>query len=485
MEKEKFKCHPSVIIEKLSIFFLVIIFLIIYNFDNVKMLIEGDMTLERMIIKIILITTFLAILIYNIVIWKRTMIFIEKDAIVVIKNAIFYKKNIYEIKNISNINLEQNIIERIIGTYKVKIDIDALSTAEVTDIEIILSKKQAYKFKNRVLQLMDIEKHELKKDESNYIKYSFWDILKHCFFNISMVGLAWNIILIVITVIVSLKADENQSKFAVYVINITALISVIKLFIGDLFKYYNFTINRIENNLYISYGLFKLRKFNVPINRINAINIKQTFISRLCKRYESSIVTIGIGNEKNEGSKILLYSSKETFLKNMRTLIPEINVEENLKLKNEHKLSLIIRFFYSIIFIIIANIATIYIAYIFEILITQDMFIKINKTYLIIIFLYNCLSYITRGLYVGDKSIAVSRGFLIKYISIISYDKIQYIKLRQKPIRSILKLFKGEINILAGLNNEKIEIGYYYRDIYEIIKERYNENCKRFTEINN
>ena len=121
----------------------------------------------------------------------------------------------------------------------------------------------------------------------------------------------------------------------------------IKLFIGDLFKYYNFTINRREDNLYISYGLFKLRKINVPINRINAINIKQTFISRLCKRYESSIVTIGMGNEKSEGSKILLYSSKETFLKNMRTLIPEINVEENLNLKNEHKLSLIIRFFYS------------------------------------------------------------------------------------------------------------------------------------------
>lgn len=483
MEKEKFRCHPSIIIEKLAIFFLVIIFLIIYNFDDARMLIEGGMTLKRIVIRIIEITIFLAILIYNIVIWKRTFISIENDAIVVRKNAIFYRKNIYEIKNISNINLEQNILERIMGTYKVKIDIDILSTAEVTDIEIILSKKQAHKFKNRVLQLMDIEKHELKKDESNYIKYSFWDILKHCFFNISMVGLVWNLILVVITVIVSLEADANHSKFAVAVINITALISVIKLFIGDLFKYYNFTINRREDNLYISYGLFKLRKFNVPINRINAINIKQTFISRLCKRYESSIVTIGMENKKSEGSKILLYSSKETFLKNMRTLIPEINVEENLNLKNEHKLSLIIRFFYSIISIIIVNIAIIYIAYIFKVLITRDMFIEINKIYLIIIFLYNCLTYITRGLYVGEQSIAVSRGFLIKYISIISYDKIQYIKLRQKPISSILKLFKGEINILAGLNNEKIEIGYYYRDIYEIIKNRYHTNCKKVTRI--
>ena len=41
MEKEKFRCHPSIIIEKLAIFFLVIIFLIIYNFDDARMLIEG------------------------------------------------------------------------------------------------------------------------------------------------------------------------------------------------------------------------------------------------------------------------------------------------------------------------------------------------------------------------------------------------------------------------------------------------------------
>ena len=83
----------------------------------------------------------------------------------------------------------------------------------------------------------------------------------------------------------------------------------------------------------------------------------------------------------------------------------------------------------------------------------------------------------------GEQSIAVSKGFLIKYISIISYDKIQYIKLRQKPISSILKLFKGEINILAGLNNEKIETGYYYKNTYETIKKRYNENCRKVTRI--
>ena len=339
MKKEKFRCHPSIILEKTFVFVLLLIFIIIYNFDDVKKLIESGMTLEKIVINITIITIFIFVLIYNIVIWKTTFISIENDTIVVKKNAIFYRKNTYGIKNISNINLEQNMLERMIGTYKIKIDTDSLSTANETDIEIILSKKKAQQFKNRVLQLMDIGKPESVKEETNYIRYSFFSILKHCFFNISIIGLTFNLILIGVRFFISLNMDKNQSSFAITIIDITAYFSIIRLFIGDLFKYYNFTIYRKEDTLYISYGLFKLRRFNIPISRINALNIRQTFISRLCKMYESSIVTIGIGDDKKEGSKILLYSSKEMFLKNMRTLIPEIDIEENLNFKKERKLS--------------------------------------------------------------------------------------------------------------------------------------------------
>ncbi len=476
MKKEKFRCHPSIILEKTFVFVLLLIFIIIYNFDDVKKLIESGMTLEKIVINITIITIFIFVLIYNIVIWKTTFISIENDTIVVKKNAIFYRKNTYGIKNISNINLEQNMLERMIGTYKIKIDTDSLSTANETDIEIILSKKKAQQFKNRVLQLMDIGKPESVKEETNYIRYSFFSILKHCFFNISIIGLTFNLILIGVRFFISLNMDKNQSSFAITIIDITAYFSIIRLFIGDLFKYYNFTIYRKEDSLYISYGLFKLRRFNIPISRINALNIRQTFISRLCKMYESSIVTIGIGDDKKEGSKILLYSSKEMFLKNMRTLIPEIDIEENLNFKKERKLSLIIRFFYIIISVIVLNITIIYISFIFKTLITIDIAIKINKIFLIIILLYNFLTYMTKGIYIGEYTVSVSRGLFIKYISIIDYRKIQYVKLRQTPISSVLKLSKGELHILAGLNKEKIKTGYYYNDIYKTIKNRLLKN---------
>ena len=53
------------------------------------------------------------------------------------ENTINKKINTFGIKNIANINIEQNIFERIISTCKVKIDTDSRSTADETDIEIV------------------------------------------------------------------------------------------------------------------------------------------------------------------------------------------------------------------------------------------------------------------------------------------------------------------------------------------------------------
>ena len=75
--------------------------------------------------------------------------------------------------------------------------------------------------------------------------------------------------------------------------------------------------------------MFNKRKYTVPINRINAINIKQPVISRIFKRYSVDIVTIGVGDNVAEGSQILLSSNKEDFMKNIKILLPELSLGED------------------------------------------------------------------------------------------------------------------------------------------------------------
>ena len=91
-------------------------------------------------------TVILAVLIGNrLLVWARTYIYLEDNAIVIEKNTVNKKKNTIGIKNISNINLERNLFEMLVGTCKVKLDTNSLSTADKTDVKIVLKKSRCGK----------------------------------------------------------------------------------------------------------------------------------------------------------------------------------------------------------------------------------------------------------------------------------------------------------------------------------------------------
>ena len=114
MKEDRFRCHPSIIVEKTWWIISFLFFIMITDIDNVK-----DMVLHNDFISIILIffgvvVFLLFILIYNTFIWSKTFINIEENTIIVQRNTINSKINTYGIKNIANINLEQNIFERML-----------------------------------------------------------------------------------------------------------------------------------------------------------------------------------------------------------------------------------------------------------------------------------------------------------------------------------------------------------------------------------
>ena len=100
-------------------------------------------------------TVILAVLIGNrLLVWARTYIYLEDNAIVIEKNTVNKKKNTIGIKSISNINLERNLFEMLVGTCKVKLDTNSLSTADKTDVKIVLKKADAERFRREVTARM-------------------------------------------------------------------------------------------------------------------------------------------------------------------------------------------------------------------------------------------------------------------------------------------------------------------------------------------
>jgi len=73
-------------------------------------------------------------------IWSKTYIYVLNHAIIIEKNTMKKEKETIGIKNISNVNLEQNLFERLLRTCKVKLDTNSLFTADSTDVQILMKK---------------------------------------------------------------------------------------------------------------------------------------------------------------------------------------------------------------------------------------------------------------------------------------------------------------------------------------------------------
>ena len=85
--------------------------------------------------------------------WWKTTITIKDQVVTVERKTMFHKKNSIAVHTISNINLQQNLFERIVRTYTIKFDTSSMSTADSTDVKIILGEKDANRVKELVMKI--------------------------------------------------------------------------------------------------------------------------------------------------------------------------------------------------------------------------------------------------------------------------------------------------------------------------------------------
>ena len=124
--------HFSSIFEQMWSLILVFIAIIFGNEESLKLAVDlfmkgqflqGIMVLGGTFIVLIII---LALFINQ---WYRTTITVKDGVFTIERMTLNRKVNNIAVSNISNINLEQNLFEMLMGTYKLKLDTDSMSTA--------------------------------------------------------------------------------------------------------------------------------------------------------------------------------------------------------------------------------------------------------------------------------------------------------------------------------------------------------------------
>ncbi|MBO4997691.1 MAG: PH domain-containing protein [Lachnospira sp.] len=508
--------HISSVLEQMWAVLLVLVFFFLNNEEMLKLAItflrEGNI-LKALAAMGIFFLILIAVVAFYLNRWYKTTITVKDNMVVIMRRTLNRYVNSIAVNTISNINLEQNLFEMLVGTYKLKLDTSSLSTAESTDVKIVLSKKNAYLVKNVIMEMMReqerldkqqelsdavdkgvITEEEAKQQllqEKDYLEeeeetaydiiYDMKEIIINCLLNTSLLLLVISISLLITTIWFIIHTFGSGASIAGAFAGIIVQIFLAGSFVSALVKGwlddFHFRAKRDKDKIYVSTGLIKKRKYAVPIDKINAVCFQATLLSRLFHRSYVEVINIGGEDEDANGMKLLLMGTQEQLRQQLSVLLPEYPFPEQAKLKRQPVRVLVKSIIKSVLFILISMLLVYFVLDIVfkgQSAVEEQMPVYLIAMLVLIVFLCllvtgSILSYITFGLSSTKHYLMLSQGMFAKKLITIPYKKMQYLTYRQNIFHRLLGVMRLQIWILASMVSRVQVTGSYFSGDFDEI----------------
>lgn len=552
----KFRNHPSLMLEQLGVFGVIIITFLISSLDDLDEIL-GDIKNSDSTTLLIIILVILAVILFrlavNTIVWYKTWITVDETSITITKNTIFRSVNTIGLRNISNINIERNLLERILGTSTVKIDTESRSTADTTDVTILLRKDKAEALRERLLAEATAAKHTQtiaaneqldgtagaaasvpnNRQASNptsvqndgqisdptsvpdngqvtsanaapnsrqvlsEVAYNTKQVLTHCVYSASIISLLVCLAALIAIIAFFLKmvvfGDHSIGSLIQMIPTALGGIVVIGSFvyaalrslIGDFFRYYSFRIKRMPDHLHMEFGLFKRTSYEIPIKRISSIIVQRPVFSRISKRCFVDIINIGMGDEKEENTRLLLSIPEKHLPELLHRLLPEFDAyftESDTAPIRPPKAIWWKKIIDSAKLLVFLAIGWTLMITVFGVTGLPAVLGCIGSFVLaMLIYLIGCYgTYKANKLQLRENYIAITNGMFASSTQFIDYHKIQYIELQQTPVERLLHLQHGIVYILAGAMNSFTGIPCFAKEqIDPIVQLFLEDSCNR------
>lgn len=484
-EKYRFRNHISIVLEQFGSFFYIILIMVVSGLaQNLERLRREDFqflfTDKAFIGALVCLLAIFLIVGRNLFVWAKTYISVQDQAIVIECNTLNKRKHTIGIKNISNINTEQNLFEMLVGTCKVKLDTNSLSTADKTDVKIVLKKKEAFQFCEQITQMLlqyqnpDLEETAVqergKEEKIVYdIMTDLTGLLVHGLFSISILSLFLTIVGAVgaVAVIIGIIRDPDSVQtilgaLASILIAASIFFSAFWETIKGFVQYYDFCAKRQNDKIYLRYGLLKKVSYTIPVDKIQALKIHQTMLARIAGRYMVEVVNVGMNDEAGQKAFLVLYSTKEQLKEKIHCLLPEFEEAVRLETKRQPKAVWAAWLFPFSIFVVCTGAVCIMCmayqpAYTFWI-------VGVEAVILVTTVLCMFLKYRTAGMGMDSMFLKICRGYAGRHYILLRYHSIQYLETSQNFLARICGIEKGELKLLASAAEASQALPYFYSE---------------------
>ena len=365
----------------------------------------------------------------------------------VVTQGIFSKsKTVIQLQKIQQVNITQNLLQRIINVFTLEVD---TAGASETEVKIkALSHSAATMLKTQLLnfQLPDLQSEEeffSEVEQSQvFMKIGFMSLLK--------VGITSNYLKTISLILAfGITIYENFIKFTetkvleegeienymsqslgftvtVILVALGILLVLIINVISILLKYYNFSIRQESNSLLLSFGLLKTKSTILRPERVQIASISQNYLQKKMNLFQIKIrQALGSSSENNKSILEIPGCNKNESEAIMQMIFKSEEVHANPIFANWRKLFVTNMIFIGIPLIVVLNIN--YFA-------TEKIenAVIIIPLYIFTVALISYFSFKNYHLQIGTETIVKQSGAWDVEKQRISIEKIQAITTSQR-----------------------------------------------------
>jgi len=424
--------------------------------------------------------------------WITTGFLIDNNELLYYTGLINKKKLEIPLDKINTIDINKNIIDRLFNICTFKIDTGAMQEVG-QEIKIKIPEKYANEIRNSINKVNNekiddtVEKSDIEKKSIISKTISFKEILIYSLSK-SKVFWAFGGIFLMIDFIEKLEEmlDLSITNEIVNNIEVESLISVgllkaiglglllfiiIYLFISIMFmifemvRLYNFTVAEYKNDIKIKYGLFTVKEYSIPRDKIYAVRLKQNLFQQLFKIFQIEVVTVGYGDEKNEQAILYPVADKKIINETLRYILPEFKICKDINKPPKEAISR---------FILKRNIVLIILLIIPLLIIIPNKFLLLkifmSSSAIILNILFGYLNYRNTSLGVNNELLVASSGGIHKVTTLIKQEFLQSIEIEDNPFQRKKALCDFKLDIYSNKLGDIVKIKNMKKNLSVIIE---------------
>lgn len=488
------KLHPisyiTGVIQALKENIILILIFLIFNLKNFEFT-DYKSYIYPGIVTVIFIISFLyrAVKVYN------TRYWIENDHFVLDTGVFTKERKELNIRRIQSMDTSQSLINQIVGGVKIQIktpsdgiDLETVSKQQSTLIQEALRQAQQSLLSVNIEAEQEtahieqsISETENQIPTQQLYKLSFKELLLMALTS-GAIGVAFATLSPIIGTLSDklpwewLNRELSHISQAIFVIVllIISIVLILSYIVGTIiviFKNFNYTVTESDQQLNISYGLFNVKNITVPINRVQAIVERQSFVRRL---FGFTSIHFIITSDMDDFDKddvslngnitVLPFINQQKAYDIIKRLMPNMKfkkVQQGVPWRGYH------RYFW--IQSVLLLICAIVVAYFWQI---WPVYLAL---FIIVVLALHSIIVIKKSGYILDgDELAVKNTTLFGFkTTYFKHDKLLGMELKHNPFLARKQLMNFTFVIAKAAGNQEVGLKYDEREHVEALRKWY------------